>query len=133
MQAAAGGGPVSTWAYDYCTVLRVVDGDTIWVEIDHGLSMFSRWPVRVLGCNAAERGTEGGDAATAHLTALLPAGTRVGVLSVQWDKYGGRILGYVRLVDGQDLGALLIATQWAAPWDGRGKAPVPPWPRTVSP
>lgn len=127
--------------YVYNAVVEsVVDGDTIHASIDLGIGVWargtdkSRWGmlIRFDGCNAAEHGTPGGDAATANLTALLPPGTPVTLRSVDWDKYGDRIDADVIELDGTDLIQQLIAEQWLAAWDGTGERPVPPWPRTVT-
>ncbi len=129
-------------------VSDVIDGDTIKLAVrlqksrgkdaDLGFSVYreSGWLVlhysfRLLGCNAAEHGTPGGDAATANLRTLLPVGTVVTVHSVSNDKYS-RYDASVTLPSGEDLVTYLIAHQWAAPWNGQGPKPVPPWPRTVS-
>ena len=119
--------------YTYkATVNYVHDGDTINVNLDQGLDEWHhRLSVRFLGSNAAELGTPGGDAAAANLKALLPAGTKVVLRSVAWDKFGGRVDADVLEVDGTDLIQTLIAQQWLAAWDGTGTRPVPPWPRTV--
>lgn len=139
--------PVQTHAG---TVLDVIDGDTMKVAVplcstrradgDLGFHLYAERghvvlhvPVRLLGCNAAEHGTPGGDAATQHLKQLLPLGTSVALSTVAADKYGTRWDATVTLFDGTDLVTQLIAQQWAAPWDGLGSKPVPPWPRTVTP
>lgn len=115
------------------TVDYVHDGDTIRVSIDLGLNVWAKsWSIRFVGCNAAELGTPGGDAAAANLKALLPPGTQVTLKSVAYDKFGGRLDADVIEVDGTDLIQQLIAEQWLAAWDGTGTRPVPPWPRTVS-
>lgn len=120
------------------TVLRVIDGDTIEVDVDFGFYLHQMpVPVRLSGCNAAEHGTPGGDAATANLTALLPAGTPLALLTAKPDKYAPRwdaLVMYAR-ADGSvgDLVNDLTIGQWVAPWNGKGEKPVPPWPRTVSP
>jgi endonuclease YncB( thermonuclease family) len=126
-------------AFTYnATVLRIIDGDTIEVDVDHGFYLHNTpVPVRLLGCNAAEHGTPGGDAATANLAALVPPGTPIALVTAKPDKFAPRWDADVtyRGSDGRyrDLVADLVAGQWVAPWDGRGVKPVPPWPRTVTP
>ena len=120
--------------YDYtATIESVTDGDTCVALIDLGFSILHRVNVRLFGCNAAEHATPGGDAATAHLRTLLPAGTRVGLRSRGVDKYGGRTDASLLLADATgkltvDLVTGLIADGWAAPWNGTGPKPVPVWP-----
>lgn len=124
------------------TVTRVVDGDTIRADIVLGtltlgsiiLDVVARdAKVRLAGCNAAERSTPAGKAAQAHLVDRLPPGSLLHLDDVDDYKYGGEIIARVTTMPaGVDLVAELIAGQWAAPWDGRGPMPVPPWPRTTS-
>jgi endonuclease YncB( thermonuclease family) len=113
-------------------VRRVVDGDTLRVDIDKGMKDWTMdYPLRLNGCNAAEHTTEAGKAATENLTQELPVGTTVILATIKNYKYGGEYVADVYLLDGTDLVAKLINEQWVAKWNGNGKAPVPPWPRTV--
>ena len=126
-------------------IVAVIDGDTIKVSIplarshakdrDFGFHIYVErgWlvlhaSIRLLGCNAAEHGTPGGDAATANLVGLLPVGMTVLLSTVAADKYSRWDAG-INLPDGTDLVQLLIAENWLAPWNGQGVKPVPPWPR----
>jgi len=126
--------PVVPAPYVYNAVVeRVIDGDTVVVAVDWGFFRYDNpIHVRLLGCNAAELGTPGGDAARDNLTGLLPAGTPLVLQTAKPDKYAPRWDAAVTyLVDGspRDLVSDLIAAGWVAPWNGRGAAPVPPWPR----
>lgn len=134
------GDAVSTYLAPFtyhATVLRVIDADTIEVDVDHGFYLHQTpTPVRLLGCNAAENNTPAGKVATANLAALLPPGTPVLLETAKPDKYAPRWDAAVkyRAADGtvHDLVTDLIADQWLAPWDGKGTKPLPPWPRTVA-
>ena len=42
--------------YD-ATLVRVIDGDTIDCDLDLGMNLTARFPVRLLGVNAPELGT----------------------------------------------------------------------------
>lgn len=113
-------------------VVRVTDGDTIVCDIDLDLKVWLRdYPVRLYGCNAAERSTEGGQAAKANLIAALPPGTPVVLTLLRDYKYGGEFVARV-WVGGRDLVGDLTAQQWVAAWNGSGPRPTPPWPRTVA-
>lgn len=117
-------------------VTRVYDGDTIYVDVDWGKRRWDKdQPIRLLGCNAAELKTPGGDAAAANLQTMLPVGTWVGLATVKDDKFAPRwdcMITHIDATGAQtDLVRELIIQQWAAPWDGNGTKPVPPWPRTV--
>lgn len=128
--------------YVYNAVVESVwDGDSLHASIDLGFGLWNRGMdaskygvmVRLDGCNAIELSQPGGVDARDHLAALLPAGTPVTLRSVAVDKYGGRIDADITLADGTDLVTQLIADGWAAPWDGDGTPPVPPWPREDNP
>lgn len=116
--------------YDYRAVVeRVVDGDTVRLTVDLGFDTWHTGCFRLLGLAARELDQPGGPEARDHLAELLPVGARVSVQSVKVDKYGGRYNAAVTLPGGTPLAGLLIDTGWAAPWSGRGVAPLPPWPR----
>lgn len=126
---------VPTVAAYNATITHVHDGDTYTVEVATWLGETVETNVRLLGCNCAELGTPSGNAARDYVTALLAAGTPVVLTHVDNDKYGGRTDATVTfLLNGvvTDLADHLIAEQYAAAWNGSGKQPVPPWPRTVT-
>jgi endonuclease YncB( thermonuclease family) len=113
---------------------QVTDGDTVKVTVDWGKRRNDvDQPIRLLGCAARERSEPGGPEATAHVAELLPAGTALVLTTVKDDKFAPRWDCQVAYVAGDghvhDLAADLIAGWWAAPWDGRGAQPKPPWPR----
>lgn len=122
----------------FAVVTRVVDGDTIHCDIDLDLRVgHTDYPVRLAGCNAWEVSTDAGRAARDNLIARLPVGTPVVLTLIKDYKYGGEFVAKVWLFEddstglGVDLVAELVEQQWLAAWNGRGAAPVPPWPRTV--
>jgi len=122
---------VTVWSYPLCTVLDVHDGDTVKVDIDHGMGIWSRGVlVRLVGVAARELRDPGGPEARDYLRGLLPLGALVHVDSHGWDKYGGRISGTVFLPTGGTATERMVSDGYAAPWDGNGKQPQPPWPRT---
>jgi endonuclease YncB( thermonuclease family) len=89
-------------------VTRVVDGDTVDVRLDGGRAE----RVRVLGIDTPERGDCGSAAATAA-TRQLAGGRHVTLVGDATqdtrDRYG-RLLAYVWLPGGRDLGYRLVAT-----------------------
>jgi micrococcal nuclease len=115
------------------TVVRVVDGDTVVMDVDLGFGVWMRAQAfRLLGLNARERAEIGGAEATANLEKRLPVGAGVTVTSVKNDKYGGRYDAVILLADGASLNSELIHDGWAAAWSGAGTRPVPPWPRKAT-
>ena len=114
-------------------VKRVVDGDTVIMDVDLGFGIWIHdQSFRLLGINTRERSQPGGVEAAAYLATVLRAAPEVTVTSVKNDKYGGRYDARVALPDGRDLSTLLIEEGRAAPWKGSGAKPLPVWPRSTS-
>jgi endonuclease YncB( thermonuclease family) len=111
------------------------DGDTVNCRVDRGDRDYSTWPIRLLGCACRELTEPGGPEAAAAVSRRWPMGTQLVLLTAKPDKYGGRKLARViaREPDGSsvDVAAALIASGWAAPWNGRGVQPKPAWPRPL--
>lgn len=101
------------------TVLRVVDGDSLDVDLDLGCTVHVRVPLRLEHINAPERRTPPGSAATAYLRELLPAGRAVTVQTRRTEKYGRR-LAVVHLDDGDpaSVNDRLIRDGHAIPYEG---------------
>jgi endonuclease YncB( thermonuclease family) len=119
------------------TVVKVLDGDTFHADMVIGKGDFLGTEVamvamdtsiRLYGVNAWEKNTEAGKAARENMRQVLPPGTRLTLSRVRKGKFG-RTVAQVTMPDGSDLAATLIAEQWAAKWNGIGKAPLPAWPR----
>jgi hypothetical protein len=110
------------------------DVDTIKVHVDRGEGQWSHNRVyRLPGCNGAELATVAGAWCADELEREMYPGRYVLISSlkpgkdIEPDKYGGRWVARVA-TEGGDLTGLLITAGLAAPWNGRGKKPVPPWP-----
>ncbi len=98
-------------------VVRVVDGDTIRVDVDG-----REQPVRLLGIDTPETHRPGvpiecgGPQASAYMEKLLPPGTNVRLerdrTQDRVDRYG-RLLAYVRLPDGRLAEDAQVAAGWA--------------------
>lgn len=84
-----------TWTVP-ATVVRVIDADTVVVDLDLGWRVYrNREHIRVAGINAPERGTTEGQAATQWASKKLPAGSRVWVESQakpSFERTVGRVL-----------------------------------------
>jgi endonuclease YncB( thermonuclease family) len=121
-------------------VIKVTDGDTADVFLDRGGDDWWKTQLRFLGCACRESREPGGPEAALYTTQLVAAITPPRlidmfdkrwqglVLARKWDKFGGRVDGFLYLPDGNDVSTLLIRSGYAAPWDGRGTQPKPPWP-----
>lgn len=100
--------------YHYnATVRRVVDGDTVDLDVDLGFSIIARQRFRLYGIDAPEvvgTARAAGLAATAHLQQLLPAGAHVVIDSYKdaKDKYG-RYLADIYTASGVTVNAQMVA------------------------
>ena len=96
--------------------MRVVDGDTVWLDVDLGFEIRRREDFRLYGINAPELSTPEGKAAAAWLTAKLPPGQVVTVqtLKDKREKYG-RYLAAIVLGD-VNLNAALVDAGHAVPY-----------------
>jgi micrococcal nuclease len=105
--------------FDYpAKVVRVVDGDTVHLDIDLG---FFTWimnrSTRIAAINSPEMNTPEGKLARDFAVKLLPVGTQVQLRSHSLDKYG-RVLGSITLGDGTDFGVAMVAAGMAVLYDG---------------
>ena len=113
-------------AYD---ITRVIDGDTVEVAVDFlPAPLPPKLSIRVLGIDTPEKAPRAQCEAEAELAkqasdftknAVASAG-KIDIEILKWDKYGGRVLGYVYL-DDQSLGIMLIAANLARPYKGGAK------------
>lgn len=101
------------------TILRVIDADSVYAELDLGFAIYHRATIRVEGVDSPELRTERGKLAATWARSLLPPGTNVTVQSCRWEKYG-RILGRIHLATGDDYATALLAAGYAQPYDGHG-------------
>ena len=119
--------------YEYkCKVLRVVDGDTVDVDIDLGFGVWlHKERVRIMGIDTPESRTRDkvekvfGFAAKERLSSLLGADA---ILDTQVSKKGedmkgkfGRILGNFRTLAGEHCADILISEGHAVEYTGGSK------------
>jgi micrococcal nuclease len=109
-----------TYTYN-AKVERVVDGDTIDVEIDMGMRIYSRTRLRVAHVDTPELSTERGKLIRDDLRERMPVGTEVVVLTQKPDKYG-RALADIEVPGIGDLATYLIDNGMATPYEGGAKA-----------
>lgn len=122
--------------YEYSAMpIRVIDGDTIVMEVDLGFRMKTTQSFRLLGINCPEkRGDEAehGKLCTKFVQRTLDAGVphagfwwNVQVITHKNPDSFGRWLAEV-YVDGKNLVEdILIPGGWGVRWNGKGKAPRP--------
>ena len=95
--------------YEYeAALLRVVDGDTVWLRVDCGFDLHLDMSVRLFGINAPELITMEGKAVRAWMEKALPVGSKV-MLKTYKDKREkyGRYLGTI-IKDGQNINETLV-------------------------
>lgn len=120
----------------YAHVIDVHDADTVVLDVDLGFRIWhNALHARIAGISCRELHMPGGPEAKAFVEGLIPPGTRVIIRSSKLDHDPADDMSFeryvvaVQLPDGRDLGAVLEAAGFAAPWDGRSKpTPYPPWP-----
>lgn len=110
------------------TVTRIIDGDSIEVNLDLGHHLYKKdADIRLLGINTPEvRGEEKelGKLAKARVEELIPVGTKVVIHSAELDSFG-RMLADVWIKDQYDksISQKLIDEGYAIAWDGSGDRP----------
>jgi endonuclease YncB( thermonuclease family) len=109
-----------TWWY-WSTLTRIIDGDTVVVNVDCGFNIHYQTIVRLLGINAPEvhgPTKEAGDAATAYLATLVAPDSALVIHTEQDkdDKYG-RLLAELFLPgDPVSLNQKMVNTGHAVPY-----------------
>lgn len=110
-------------------ITRVVDGDTVAFRADWLPEPLKKeLSVRVFGVDTPEKGfrakcpqeAQRGEAATAFTKQVVSAAQRRQMVLLDWDKYGGRVLGDV-LLNGQSLRQMLIQNGFAREYYGEAK------------
>jgi len=114
--------------YD-AVLTRVVDGDTVAFQANWLPDPLKKeLSVRVFGVDTPEKGFRAqcpeedarGQAASAFTKAQINAAQKRQVVLMDWDKYGGRVLGDV-LLDGKSLRMMLINNGFAREYYGEAK------------
>ena len=96
-----------TWTVP-ATVVDVVDGDTIRLDLDLGWHIRYTARARIAAINAPEVRTLAGDAARAYARTLLQPGDQVTFVSAKLDKYGRPLGRLLYGTAGRDFGADMV-------------------------
>jgi endonuclease YncB( thermonuclease family) len=114
--------------YDF-PITRVIDGDTVAFQAPFlPQPLKKELSIRVYGVDTPEKGfrakcpkeNELGQAATAFTKNKIQQSQKRQIALMDWDKYGGRVLGDV-LLDGQSLRMMLIQNGFAREYYGEAK------------
>lgn len=99
--------------YYSAKVLKVVDGDTVWLDVDLGFNVRQEMSIRLWGINAPEMNTPEGKESKRFLQSYLAVGQHV-ILDSRRDKKEkyGRYLGVI-YVDDVDINAEMIKQGYA--------------------
>jgi len=126
--------PQTLWARDilpgpvFGDVVRVIDGDTVDVNLQVWLGQYIQTRVRLSKIDTPEiRGRCPAEIAKALqaktvLEQVVKSG-KVRLTNIQYGKYGGRIVAHLETDQGVNPGVLLIEKGLARPYDGK-KRPV---------
>ena len=115
-----------------CVIQRIVDGDTVDIDIDLGFGIWLRKErVRVAGIDTPEKRTRDkiekmfGLAATAKAHTLIPEGSEC-IVRTRRDKAGkyGRTMGDFVMTDGRLYTEVMVETHHAVTYEGQAKADV---------
>ena len=111
------------------TITRIIDGDTVAFHAPFlPAPLKQELSIRVFGVDTPEKGHRAqcpseaarGAAATEFTKKLIAAAQQRQMVLMDWDKYGGRVLGDV-LLNGQSLRAMLIQNGFAREYYGDAK------------
>ena len=111
------------------TITRVIDGDTVAFSAPFlPPPLKQELSIRVFGVDTPEKGFRAqcsseaarGAAATEFTKKLVAESTQRQMVLMDWDKYGGRVLGDV-ILNGQSLRNLLIQNGFAREYYGEAK------------
>ncbi len=114
--------------YD-AVITRVIDGDTVAFQAPFlPAPLKPEHSIRVFGVDTPEKGFRAqcesenarGQAATAFTKQAIAQSTTRQIVLMDWDKYGGRVLGDV-ILNGQSLRQMLIANGFAREYYGEAK------------
>jgi endonuclease YncB( thermonuclease family) len=114
--------------YD-AVITRVIDGDTVAFHAPFlPAPLKQELSIRVYGVDTPEKGhraqcpseAQRGEAASAFTKQAVAQATQRQIVIMDWDKYGGRVLGDL-LLDGKSLRVLLIQNGFAREYYGEAK------------
>lgn len=114
--------------YDF-PITRVLDGDTVAFKADFLPDPLKKeLSIRIYGVDTPEKGhrakctleNERGNSATQFTIQMIQNAKKRQVVILEWDKFGGRVLGDI-LLDGVSLRSQLIEKGLARPYFGEAK------------
>ena len=118
---------VTSKEYNY-KILKVVDGDTVQIEIPGLPTELGHVSLRILHVDTPEKGAHAkcdlerdkSDKATKFVKDTINNGKVIKVEVKKWDKYGGRVLGDL-IIDDKRLSTRLLEAGFAVQYEGEKK------------
>lgn len=106
--------------YTYrCDLVRVIDGDTVVVDVDLGFRLTARLPIRLLGIDTPERHEPGWSEAREFTQRWCDDHADLSVVTQKSPEKYGRWLGTIQAVDAsRTLNDSLLEAELAKPYDG---------------
>ncbi len=104
--------------YNYATVKRWVDGDTVDAEIDFGFKVTSVQRFRLARINTPEHNEPGYAEAAARSNELAPVGTAIDLTCHGYDRYGRWIASVKNQKTGVEVNQVLLDEKLAKPYKG---------------
>jgi endonuclease YncB( thermonuclease family) len=110
-------------------ITRVIDGDTVAFAAPFlPAPLKKELSIRIYGVDTPEKGFRAkcpsedarGQAASAFTKSAIAAASKRQIVLMDWDKYGGRVLGDV-ILDGKSLREMLIEKGYAREYYGEAK------------
>lgn len=83
-------------------VNRIVDGDTVIIDVDLGFNVWLKESTRLAEINAGERGTVEGQKAKDRITELLPLGAPIRLEVRSFDRYS-RAVSQIYVLDAKGI------------------------------
>ena len=106
--------------YTYkATIVRVIDGDTVVLNIDLGFKIHHITPCRLAGINAPEMNAKdekvraAAVASKEYLMGLLPEGMEVTIISKKLDKYGRPVVYFFHTEEYASVNDLMLISKHA--------------------
>lgn len=114
-----------TWFFKRAEVLRVIDGDTVELEVDLGFGVFHRLIVRLLGIDTPDRGATRQMAADELMRRVKAEDYRVALSTIKdrrgndaKEKYGRYLATLRSLKDGKCINLGLLLDGYAVGYEG---------------
>lgn len=101
----------------YATVLKIIDGDTIKLNVDLGFSVSTNVSIRIKGMNAPEinraESAEAGKASRDYLALIIPVGSQIVIHTEKYRQSFTRFIGDVYTEDGRSVAELMVNAGFA--------------------